>query len=272
MRIIWAGVMSDIGNSCHVSVIALRSFYASLLGQHVQRTIADVLKCYYHAVFGERIIGLGYAIPYLEPFAHNAECCFACMPACQGASIWPSADCVATTLVFEENLPLPDASIDRVIMVHALEQTENAEETMRELWRILVPNGRLIIIVTNRCGFWAHTEFTPFGNGKPYSHHQLQNLLERSNFFCGPIRETLHFLPRRNWHPTSLSSLEEKFLQHLCPYFGGVLIIEAQKQLYKSLPVIRRSSRQFFSPASSVCRVQQKIFSHHNLSSMLINS
>lgn len=233
----------------YVNIIALRSFYASLLGQHVQQTIAAALKRYHRSITGERIMGLGYAVPYLEPFAQKSERCFAFMPARQGASIWPSADCVATALVFEEDLPLPDASVDCIIMVHSLEQAENAEETMRELWRVLAPNGRLIVVVTNRRGLWAHAEFTPFGNGEPYSHRQLQELLEQANFFCGPIRETLHFLPHRNWRFGPFSSLGEKLVQRFFPYFGGVLIMEAQKRLYKSLPVTKRYSRRVFVPA-----------------------
>ncbi|RCL00756.1 MAG: Methyltransferase [Candidatus Tokpelaia sp. JSC189] len=232
-----------------VSIIALRSFYASLLGQHVQQTIAGVLKCYYRAIRGERIMGFGYAIPYLAPFSQKAERCFAFMPAHQGASIWPSADRVATALIFEGDLPLSDASVDCIIMVHALEYTENAEETMRELWRVLVPNGRLIVVVTNRSSLWAHAEFTPFGKGESYSHYQLQKLLGRTNFFYGPITETLHFLPRRNWHFGPFPSLGEKILQWFCPYFGGVLIIEAQKRLYKSMPVPKRYSHGVFVPA-----------------------
>jgi len=233
----------------YVNIIALRSFYASLLGLHVQQTISAFFKRYYRSTAGERVIGLGYAIPYLECFARNAERCFAFMPARQGACLWPSADAVATALVFEEDLPLPDASVDRIIMVHALEHTENAEETMRELWRVLVPNGRLVIVVANRQGFWAHSEFTPFGNGEPYSHSQLLGLLEQTGFFCGPVRETLHFLPRKNWRFGAFSAFYEKIAQRFFPYFGGVLIVEAQKRLYKSLPVIKRHSRRIFVPA-----------------------
>lgn len=232
-----------------VNIIALRSFYASLLGQRVQQTISGALKRSHRVSAGERIMGLGYAIPYLEPLARKAERCFAFMPARQGACLWPSAENVATALVFEEDLPLPDASVDRIIMVHALEHTENAEETMRELWRVLMPNGRLSLVVTNRQGFWAHSEYTPFGNGEPYSRAQLRSLLEHSSFFCGPVREALHFLPRKNWRSGTISSFYEKAAQRFFPFLGGVLVVEAHKRLYKSLPVAKRQSRRVFVPA-----------------------
>ncbi|RCL01235.1 MAG: 4-benzoquinol methylase [Candidatus Tokpelaia sp. JSC085] len=231
-----------------VNIITLQSFYKSLLGQRVKQDISAALECYYSSTSGERIIGLGYAVPYLDLFVQNAECCLAFMPAHQGASLWPTVDAVATALVFEEKLPLPDSSVDRIIMVHALEYTANAKNTMRELWRVLVPNGRLILIVTNRRGLWSHLEFTPFGNGAPYSHAQLSRLLEQTGFFCGPVRKALYFVPCRHWRLELSSSFYEKVWQRFFPYFGGVLIVEAKKQLYKGLTVTERYSRNIFFP------------------------
>lgn len=233
----------------HVNIIALRAFYASLLGQQVQQTISTAIRSCQRPDAAERLMGFGYAVPYLESFAGKAERSFAFMPARQGASVWPAADAVATALVFEEDLPLPDAAVDCILMAHALEHTENAQETMREMWRVLVPNGRLVVVVANRRGFWAHAEFTPFGNGEPYSRAQLLALLEQAGFFCGPVRETLHFLPRKNWRSGVFSSFYEKNAQRCFPYLGGVLIVEAQKRLYKRLHVARRASRRVFAPA-----------------------
>ncbi len=41
---------------------------------------------------------------------------------------WPVGDLSSTALVFEEELPLPDSSIDRILMVHSLEYAENREK------------------------------------------------------------------------------------------------------------------------------------------------
>lgn len=101
------------------------------------------------------------------------------MPAAQGASPWPCNDKVATALVFEEDLPLPDASIDCILLVHALEYTENSFETLNEIWRVLAPNGNLIVIVPHRPGFWARNACTPFGYGEPYSRQQIARLFEK---------------------------------------------------------------------------------------------
>ncbi len=61
------------------------------------------------------------------------------MPAGQGAVNWPVPGLSAAALVFDEELPLPDAAIDRVLMVHSLEFAESPRETLKELWRVLAP-------------------------------------------------------------------------------------------------------------------------------------
>jgi len=44
-----------------------------------------------------------------------------------------------------EHLPFPDNAIDRMIMVDALHHVKDQSATMKELWRVLKPGGRLII-------------------------------------------------------------------------------------------------------------------------------
>lgn len=102
----------------------------------------------------------------------------------------------STALIFDEELPLPDSSIDRVLMVHSLEFAESPRETLKELWRVLAPGGRLVIVVPNRRGVWARMEHTPFGSGRPYSRGQLTSLLRETNFTPGRLLKRCSFRPR----------------------------------------------------------------------------
>src|SRR5947207_8712583 len=52
-------------------------------------------------------------------------------------------------------LPLGDAAVDRVLLVHALEMSRDAEALLREAWRVLAPGGRLLAVIPNRRGIWA---------------------------------------------------------------------------------------------------------------------
>lgn len=232
----------------HPDIIELRSYYDTTLGHLTERAIRMALASMWEPVAGERLVGLGYSLPYLERFSADAERSFAFMPAGQGAIAWPSAERSATALVFDEELPLPDSSIDRILMIHALEYAENAAETLKEMWRVLAPNGRLVVVVPNRRGVWARLDHTPFGSGRPYSRTQMSALLREANFTVTRLNNSLHFPPvSRRWMLRPCLAME-RIGRRLWPLFAGVLVVEAQKRLYQGLPVAQRSSRRVFVP------------------------
>ncbi len=232
----------------HPDIIELRAFYDTTLGHLAERTLRMTLAGLWARIPGERLVGMGYSLPYLDRFAVDTERTFAFMPAGQGAVAWPPTRNPATALVFDEELPLPDSSIDRVLMVHALEYAENAPETLKEIWRVLAPNGRLVVVVPNRRGVWARFEHTPFGSGRPYSRTQIAALLREANFTVNTVAQALHFPPvTRRWMMRPCLAVEGVG-RRLWPLFAGVLVVEAQKRLYQGLPVAQRSSRRVFVP------------------------
>jgi SAM-dependent methyltransferase len=229
-------------------IIVLRSFYNSLLGRLAERSITMAISSVWARLQNERLVGLGYTLPWLERFGADADRVFAFMPATQGAVAWPPNGKSATALVFEEELPLHDASIDRILLVHALEHTENPRETLKEIWRILSPAGRIVIVVPNRRGVWARFEHTPFGTGRPFSRGQLSELLRETNFTPSAWSEALLFPPSRRRFMMRLHGLFERAGRRFWPIFGGVIVVEAQKRLYQGLPVAQRASRRVFVP------------------------
>ncbi|ENN90370.1 class I SAM-dependent methyltransferase [Bartonella bovis] len=234
-----------------MDIVTLKDFYASALGLRVQTAICDQLNFYWPNLADKRVMGFGYAVPYLSALCTRTQHCFAFMPASQGALPWPCADRVATALVFEEDLPLPDASIDCILLVHALEYTENSCETLKEIWRVLAPNGHLIVIVPNRSGFWARNDRTPFGYGEPYSRRQIVRLFEETNFISGPVQEIVYYTPSLNYTAQLFSFFYRPFVRHLFPYFGGLLMCQAYKRIYQGISIQRRQSRRVFIPALS---------------------
>lgn len=232
-------------------IVDLRSFYASLLGRLAERSITMAVSTVWGRLPNERLVGLGYALPWLERFGADAERVFAFMPATQGAVNWPAGGPSSTVLVFDEELPLVDSSVDRILMVHALEHAENPRETLKEAWRVLAPGGRLVIVAPNRRGVWARFEHTPFGTGRPYSRAQLTELLRNANFTPGAWSEALHFPPSRRRWIVRFHRLMERAGRRFWPIFSGVIVVEAQKRLYQGVPVIQRASRRVFVPVLS---------------------
>ncbi|QBK29218.1 class I SAM-dependent methyltransferase [Roseitalea porphyridii] len=233
----------------HTDIVELRAFYHSALGQRARRAIGLALSRIWKPLPNERLVGLGHARPWLDRFEPDTERTLCFMPAAQGAARWPRTGPSRTALVFDEELPLADSSIDRLLLVHALEFSENPRETLMELWRVLAPNGRLVLVVPNRRGVWARVEQTPFGNGRPFSRGQLVKLLRETNFTMTAETEALFFPPSRRFLSLRLSTRLEEWGLRLWPLFGGVLVVEAQKRLYQGLPVAERQSRRVFVPA-----------------------
>lgn len=229
-------------------IVELRSFYASTLGRLAERSIAMALSGIWTKLPNERLVGLGYAMPWLDRFGSDAERAFAFMPAGQGAMRWPANGPCATALVFDEELPLYDSSVDRVLLVHALEHAENPRETLMEIWRVLAPGGRVVIVVPNRRGVWARFEHTPFGSGRPFSRGQLTALLRDTNFTPGPWGDALLFPPSHARWLLRFHALLERSGRRFWPLFAGVIIVEAQKRLYQGVPVASRASRRVFVP------------------------
>lgn len=232
----------------YADIVDLREFYLSSVGRMAEQSITMALSSIWQGVPDERLMGLGYALPYLDRFKAGAERTFAFMPAGQGAVNWPVPGLSAAALVFDEELPLPDAAIDRVLMVHSLEFAESPRETLKELWRVLAPGGRLVIVVPNRRGLWARIDNTPFGTGRPYSRSQLIALLRETNFTPGAMSEALFFPPAARRSLLGMWQGMETVGRKLWPAFSGVVIIEAHKRLYQGLPVAVRASRRVFVP------------------------
>ena len=229
-------------------VADLREFYASPLGLLCERFLAAALAPLWSPIFDERLLGLGYATPWLDRFAPDAERAMAFMPARQGAVNWPPAGPSATALVFEETLPLADAALDRILVVHALEHARDAHEMLEELWRVLAPGGRLVVVVPNRRGVWARIDTTPFGAGRPYSRSQLSTLLRDASFTPTGWSDALHFAPSQRRANERLAAIVERTGRRFWPLFAGVIVVEATKRLYQGLPATRRAASRALVP------------------------
>jgi ubiquinone/menaquinone biosynthesis C-methylase UbiE len=128
-------------------------------------------------------------------------------------------------------------SFDRVLLVHGLEVAENARRLLRETWRVLKDDGRLMIVSPNRAGMWAYWDGTPFGHGQPYSSGQLGRLLA-NGLFRVERREACLWLPPAQLRILLRSApLFEQVGRKMAPGLAGILVTEAVKDVYAAMPV-----------------------------------
>jgi SAM-dependent methyltransferase len=213
-----------------LDVSMLRDFYATPLGQIARRILVSRIRSQWGSARGETIASLGFGTPFLGAYRHEAKCTAALMPASQGALIWPSAGPVLSSLVEEDQLPLRDNAIDRLLVVHCLEVAEHISPLLRELWRVLKPEGRLLVVVPNRRGLWAHVDTTPFGYGSPYSRTQLDALLHQALFSPVTWSTALHLPPLDRAILVRSATAWERVGARMMPALGGVLMVEARKE------------------------------------------
>ena len=219
------------------SIYDLKVFYNTPSGRMVRHVLENHINAWWGDMRDRRVLGIGYAQPYLEPYIDRSERCIAVMPAGQGAYLWPEGRKNLTVLSEESELPFETNSVDRVLLIHSLEHAELLRANLQEIWRVLKSNGRLLIVTPNRVGFWSRAEWSPFGQGTPYSLNQLRSIL-RDNLFVYERNKPVLFVPplRRNTVIRAADTFE-KIGPYLFPAFAGLHMIEASKQLYAGVDV-----------------------------------
>jgi len=215
-----------------VDVLALQRFYASPLGHSAHRMVERRLSALWPHADGLDVLGVGYAAPYLNRYGASARRVAVLAPAAQGGERWPAEGQCLSVVSDEQRLPFIDSVFDRVLIVHALEESESVRPLLREIWRVMAPEGRLVVIAANRWGLWAQIESTPFGHGRPYSRSQLGALLAEAMFEPVASARAL-YAPPIAWAPLVRSAEAfERVGETLWPAQGGLVLIEAVKRLY----------------------------------------
>ncbi|HEY2179051.1 MAG TPA: methyltransferase domain-containing protein [Caulobacteraceae bacterium] len=213
-------------------VLELRHFYGSPLGAVAARMIARQIGEAWGEIAGLDFLAIGYAIPMLD--GEGARRAIAAMPAAQGVEVWPAGAKNLSCLVEDEALPFPNALFDRVLAVHALEESDDPLALLREVGRVMAPNGRLIVAVTARHGLWANAETTPFGQGRPFSRRQLERLMRAAELEPLGWTRALYTPPLKGAH--RWAEAFEQVGSRLLPPFAGVILIEAAKQSFAVIP------------------------------------
>jgi SAM-dependent methyltransferase len=215
-----------------MDVVELREFYASPLGNATRRLIAAKLKPRYGSLRDMNVLGLGFASPYLDEIPIDVGRSLSFMLARQGVIHWPEEGRIRSALVDELDLPLLESTVDLAVVVHGLELTNSPLEMLQEIWRVMAPQGRLMLVVPNRRGLWASFDSSPFGYGQPFSRTQLGNLLKEAQFSAQSWTYALQMPPISRRVVLKGAGVIEIVGGWLAPRLSGVIIVEAVKQVY----------------------------------------
>lgn len=207
-------------------------FYNSKLGILAQRFILKRMNEIWPDVRHHSLLSMGYAQPYLEEYSAQAERTIVMTPYASDGEPWTVQGknmlCYAKPTI----QPFPYESFDRIFAIHSLEFTDNLSEALHECWRVLKPNGRMMIIVPNRMSTWARTDKCPFAYGTPFTMSQIKHALVENSFLIERQRKGLFIPPFETNFMLSLSPFFEGLGGAVFKSFGGVHIIEVSKKVY----------------------------------------
>lgn len=181
---------------------------------------------------GRDVLGFGYALPYLSEYEKGAHSVIYAMPGGQGAVGHHSRRGNTSVQVPEQLVPFPPGSFDHVLVAHGLEESPDFSALLTELWRVMKPEGRLVIIAAGRAGLWARTDKTPFGAGRPFSGGQLSNALKQAHLTPLVRSGALYTPPLNAFCGPRMTKVLEKFGETVWPGFSGLVLVEAVKRLY----------------------------------------
>ena len=230
------------------------AFYATPRGVTAATILRERMAAFWPDLTGMSVLGLGYAEPYLTLWRDTAYRCVSASPAARAPV--PSGH---ACLVAEDRLPFPDLSFDRILLIHGVDEAIDVGRLLREVWRVLKDDGRILVAAPNRLGMWAHLESTPFGQGHPYSHQQIARLLA-GGMFRAERRDSALFVPPvnigfllRSW------PIWEQAGHALARDLAGVILMEAIKDAYAAIPAVAVARRQVVMPDSVPAEVSATV-------------
>ncbi|VAW02977.1 hypothetical protein MNBD_ALPHA06-530 [hydrothermal vent metagenome] len=207
----------------------LSQFYQTRLGKMVETCISRRLAALWPDIGDKDVLSVGYGSSFLPPWQTQARRLVNAMPARQGVEQWPAQGPVQSVLIDPLALPFADNCFDRILVAHFLEEAADPLASLFQLTDCLVSGGKMVLVLPHRIGLWAANSNTPFGHGRAYSYFQVLRLLEQTGLKCTARTQAL-FAPPYPWFAAPANTKAwERTGEIFWPFFGGALLVEAQK-------------------------------------------
>jgi SAM-dependent methyltransferase len=210
-----------------------------LLGAEAQQ-VAQALD----SIFGDHLLQIGCWGP-AQLFTRHARTRRSAVLAAQpgpGVGLVGELDC----------LPIASDSIDAILLPHVLEAAEDPHALLREVDRVLRPDGHLVILGFNPMGLWGLRRLASRGRFPPgaqhlITEHRLRDWLKLLSFAAEPAAFCHFALPLLGWpgraapgtRPRRLRALGYQAAKRLrqCRPFAACYLLVARKEVFRLTPV-----------------------------------
>ena len=142
-----------------------------------------------------------------------------------------------------EQLPVATDYIDAVVLPHTLDFSADPRQVLREVERVLIPEGKVIITGFNPWSLWGLWRAMPGASRKlPWKGHflsfsQVEDWLSLLGFDVEQARTLLFRPPWKRAFLMRHAMLMERLGERLWPWLAGVYIIVATKRVSTLTPI-----------------------------------
>ncbi|MDG1127068.1 MAG: methyltransferase domain-containing protein [Hellea sp.] len=180
---------------------------------------------------GQDVLGYGFCEKYLSFYKKTANRIILTLPEKNLTKI--EYDDMHGTSCITENLSLPfsDSRFDKILCIHGTGDSSNFDLLLQEFWRVLKPEGQIIIISSSRSGGWIKN-MGPFSEEKSFSRKKFKKSIIKSGFQITFFTGCIYFPYRKVSRKNRLPYLFEKICENIFPYFSRLVLVEAIKRLY----------------------------------------
>jgi SAM-dependent methyltransferase len=215
----------------------IEEFYQSPLGHFVSRALAQKISFYWPNQKQGLFLGVGYPFPYILHFQEQPGHWSIFVENPKNSRSWKKMSLIKGIPVFyQESLySFSDNQFDRLFLIHSIEFTEEPLKFFREMWRILKPEGEMMIVFPHDYSLWSRQKGTPWASPHPYSLSQVLNFLEKTFFQLLQKEKGLFTPPFKSSRHLFFSPFFEKAGSWGLWPFSGVWMIRVKKQLYSPI-------------------------------------
>ncbi len=163
-----------------------------------------------------------------------------------------------------DEIAIQSNSIDAIIVNHVIEYCADPHQVLRELHRILLPNGNMVISIFNPFSFLLFYKFLPggqyhnFKHGRFFSVGRIKDWMDLLGFEV--VDEQKLFFSKLGQESETLdASTWPKIVKSVLPWCAGVTVLTVKKREWPLTPIRPRLRyKTVFNPSVSNPSVNTK--------------
>lgn len=155
----------------------------------------------------------------------------------------PGVDPGVSAVIENFRLPLADDTLDVVILPHTLEFSSDPLQLLREVDRVLIPEGRLLLCSFNPWSLWGLWKLWPGQrrqvpwNGQFFSYPRVQDWLSLLGFDIERTQVGMFQPPVANEALLRRCACMDRYGERFWPMLAGLYVVRAVKRVSTLMPV-----------------------------------